>query len=408
MESKEKALFEATRHLRSDISEVNKYINRDPNYSLDDRLFFAWLSGNVFEESEKKAALLQMSTQEAADYVTKLVADLLNDEKGSKFAIITTSEYIGQGTYGCIYSPPGCIDKKYNKLYSNNQYVMKLTNNKSGNREFEISIKLKQLDPKQEYFIYSIVKCEPDIRYIPYRCDSFNPLDMSALILLNGGIQIDNSKSKYFIKYNTYDFPNKIYFQLFEALYILEKAKIYHNDIAFRNILVNNKNQVRIIDFGEAIFDNHSKNIEKWLKEREEESELLFLDDPDKNPYPLFLAIYFHDIEDNKEYYIHYESSLKRYNKKYIRGGKGDLIHKWSKLSRKEIMDTLILPNLFKIDIYILSKLLYSGVSDKYLLYKCLDPDPSKQLSPSQAMEYMYPFEKYVNSDIRKIIMNFT
>lgn len=241
-------------------------------------------------------------------------------------------KYISKGRYGCVYQPPISLDNTLNKKYANYNYVMKVTTNSEASDELLIATSLKLLDPFQEYFIYPTIKCLVDPRFKPKEC---NPKYMYGLISRFGGSSLKRIENN--------DDLLKIYTHLQKALNLLRNAEIIHHDISSANILIDEKKNARIIDFGMATVSNSPLVIQERLNDQDARHVI-------SEYNPLFYTIYYHDDVDLEIYYEEYEHLLKFFNKDYVKGGKGDLIYEWSKLTKDQILYGLIMPNSDRID----------------------------------------------------------
>ena len=345
-------------------------INKMPNPPLFDRTLNQWLLTGIPDlTSEDLQDLALMPTQTAVKYIVDTVIKHLYPD------ITTEFKLIGKGATGCVYQPAVCVDALDNKKYANPDYVMKLTTNLNGQRELDCALILQVLDARQKYFIYPIAKCIPNIAYTPKDCKG-----SVGLILPLGGKSLDQTNIK------SIEQLWQMYLKLLRCANLLEIAGIVHNDINEDNILLTN-DTVRIIDFGEAIIPSRSKlinDMERYAKPAEIVNKF----------NPLFYTIYFHDRVPIDNYYKAYEYLLKFYNKDYVRGGSNDLITNWYKLSKQQIIDDLITPNLYKIDNYRIAMVVsyqlqkIDGKSDSInkLIHASINPHIDETLLPGELL----------------------
>jgi len=183
---------------------------------------------------------------------------------------------IGAGLYGCVYKPPlKCIDMpKLNKKY--NKDIMKFAvDDPYANAEKYISSIIRDIDPKQEYFIpLSKDQCKVDIKREKKQVDkcekykdddTLNKDKYIGFFIRYGGIALDK-----YIDLNGIDLDNIFKFMLhtYKGLSILHKNNIVHRDLSTSNIVISSDNIARIIDFGQAtIVDKYNKYYKEDIYE---------------------------------------------------------------------------------------------------------------------------------------------
>ena len=194
---------------------------------------------------------------------------------------------ITAGGYGCIFDPPlKCKDKK--EHYDPTK-ISKLMKRKNAIDEYTEITKfkniLKNIPNADKYFIFDITYCKPapltkeDLKDFDKKCSNFrfnerfkaknmqkeNVLDeLLVLNMTNGGIDIDTYLSKkpidieklYNLFFGLKELINK-------AVIPMNKLGVYHFDLKSSNIVINFKNQMRIIDWG---LSGIVKNIAKPVK----------------------------------------------------------------------------------------------------------------------------------------------
>lgn len=170
---------------------------------------------------------------------------------------------IGEGSYGCVYSP-NLVCTKYPR---NDNYVSKLINKKDIYSEFSIvnNFKLNVIDPLQKYLLYPLDNC--NISDIDFKNDNGfvgcnlvkKPLDnlknkntyldtinmnYTNIIMVKGGEPLNS------IEINNIESLLPILIRISLAIYLLNINNICHRDLKLENILINDKDITRIIDFG--------------------------------------------------------------------------------------------------------------------------------------------------------------
>lgn len=181
-------------------------------------------------------------------------------------------EMISKGSYGCVYSPPlPCSDKPTTNVPRTGVVSKVFKDPLKADEEWDESFPLRKIDPKQQYFVYPMLKCKTTKSVV--KANSTNPLtscpftatnqaqtvstygedDMSQLISLNGGQTLYDYMTKRYKEDGGISFKEfiEIMIKVATALTVLnEKAGYAHQDIKPNNILINDKKEVRLIDFG--------------------------------------------------------------------------------------------------------------------------------------------------------------
>ena len=162
---------------------------------------------------------------------------------------------LDEGSYGCIFTPVlQCKNKKEPIRDDNHPPISKLILTDSANLEYSISKIIRQIPLWKNYFVVSESICEPspiqkdkDIS----KCgiiDNHKLSDFRILTMPYGG----KSLNTYRININNFDFMEFV-IHFIEAGAVLNLFGIVHRDIHQGNILVDDEQVPRIIDFNLAI-----------------------------------------------------------------------------------------------------------------------------------------------------------
>lgn len=164
--------------------------------------------------------------------------------------------YVGQGTYGCVFTEPPLKCKSQNSR-NTRKVISKMLNRKYANEEYIESQVWADIDPKQEFSIWADKYCKID----PANIKHDDEMEKCSVSYKNN-IQ---SRRLIFYPYGGQDLyklePNsKIYINLFKGfanllhgISIAHKNNITHMDIKEPNIVVEVKDKeivMRFIDFG--------------------------------------------------------------------------------------------------------------------------------------------------------------
>lgn len=193
---------------------------------------------------------------------------------------------IASGGFGCVFDPAlKCKNK--NDDYDSTK-ISKLMTHKNAIEEYTEIMKFKDILIKipnyKKYFILDVDYCVPgplsseDIKVFDDKCRNFNKMPMFSaenmknenvlkeLLILNmknGGINIEkylskkelNAEKLYILFFGIKDLINN-------AIIPMNKLGVYHFDLKPANIVIDLKNQMRIIDWGLSdIVKNTSKPI---------------------------------------------------------------------------------------------------------------------------------------------------
>jgi serine/threonine protein kinase len=170
--------------------------------------------------------------------------------------MLSGGKLFDEGMYGCIFTPPLDCKKGTTQGVSedDNSQLSKLILTPSANLEFSIGVNIRQIPLWKNYFIVSESICEPapiqkdrDLSKCPILEN--RPLnDFRILNMPYGGLPL----SIYRINLNSFNVMDFI-IHFIEAGAILNLFGIVHRDIHQGNILVDNEQVPRLIDFNLSI-----------------------------------------------------------------------------------------------------------------------------------------------------------
>jgi serine/threonine protein kinase len=186
------------------------------------------------------------------------------------------SSVIGQGTFGCVHSPPmKCkgekeFDASYvSKLIKDANYAAEIENNHNEDMD--------AYDPNNDFHLGHSTMCSPanttENREAIKQCKDFNISDIDQyklIIMKNGGISLAAIENLYKFKPNTV--ANRKYFERFwlsiyriiAGIYTLSENRMIHHDIKSQNIVYDNATgRSNLIDFTNLVEykDNESTGI---------------------------------------------------------------------------------------------------------------------------------------------------
>lgn len=312
---------------------------------------------------------------------------------------------VGNGNFGCIYKPPiPCIDPKDDpSLYDN--LVMKYMTDESAKEELKIADLLHPIDPNYNYFIYltgkkcKVVSKKEDLKKNGCKIIKLKE-NYQGYMIPYGGIPFEDFSQNY---PDLVSIPNywNIFKQLFKAIQILHNEKIIHMDIKDDNILVKSDLHARLIDFGisfsykglneEELYRHiwESMNAQKWapmivyiLSEYSREN----IENMTKDNIIDFL-----EDKIKTTYSKQYEFFSTEYNWK---SNKLDFFKAYATLftlDPKMYVKNIIIPNLGKIDIYMLAKSMKLE-----LLYDI----PKNKMGSEQFKTFIYLLDQMHHIDI--------
>lgn len=173
---------------------------------------------------------------------------------------------VGQGVYGCTFDPaPPCAGGPVFKKFSGRDPVGKVVS-EDPTGELAIGKKIMALPLASAYFALPSAACKPMMPILDPEAkgcrvitESGEGTKFSMMIMPDGGIPI--------MKYASNDLRRlatnykKIFIHLLEGAVIYQNAGYVHNDIHMGNILVDDKDVARYIDFGLAF---RPDDVKKW------------------------------------------------------------------------------------------------------------------------------------------------
>jgi hypothetical protein len=175
---------------------------------------------------------------------------------------------IASGSYGCVFYPSIKCKNKNSKSVGVSKLMLKKDAEKEYNDILEIRKKVSAIPNYNNYFILAFEKCGPeklssqDMENMNEKCKRFlhaktkiqdyeiinipyggNDID----VYLRGGISIQK-----FLTLN-----RSLKTTLVNGVIPMNNLDIYHLDLKIDNFLINDKNQIKIIDWGFTIFHNN-------------------------------------------------------------------------------------------------------------------------------------------------------
>jgi len=170
--------------------------------------------------------------------------------------MLSGGKLFDEGMYGCIFTPPLKCKNKTKQAFEETDFpaLSKLILKDAANIEYAISKVIRQIPLWKNYFVVSESICEPADIQKEKELDNCFILDehkLSDFRILNmpyGGVPLNT----YRINLLTFDFFNFV-IHFIESAALLNLFGIVHRDIHQGNILVDNNDVPRIIDFNLAI-----------------------------------------------------------------------------------------------------------------------------------------------------------
>lgn len=172
---------------------------------------------------------------------------------------------LGAGVHGCTFEPaPRCAGGDVFRTIDGKPAVGKITDD-DPREELEIGRAIMALPLARQYFALPSVGCRPADRYEDpesRRCGVITEAGLttrlSLLIMPEAGKQLgkwDHDLPRLAANYT------RIFIHLLEGMLIYQKAGYVHNDIHMGNVLVDDDNVARFIDFGIAF---RPAEVSRW------------------------------------------------------------------------------------------------------------------------------------------------
>jgi serine/threonine protein kinase len=289
------------------------------------------------------------------------------------------SVIVSHGRYGLIICPPVTTDKKY----QSKDYVLKYTKRELITKEYMISQMLRKYDPDGDLFVLAEKDTlrEENLSQFPevkqLYLTELAERDPSENISRVGDLQSPPNETKFGsmilpFRGKSYDINEDITIeelwkrtcQLIKILSILKKINVIHYDLRAANVVIDEKGNLRLLDFGSCFYRNHTEGIITNLLTQIDKCYLA----PE---VAFFVTVLLRDNPNKavrasiEEFYTQYEYLIKYYEPEYRKadpvkighvsdfnnGDKRDFI---SKLYNSSVIDRqrLLNKHLFKIDIY--------------------------------------------------------
>lgn len=172
--------------------------------------------------------------------------------------MLSGGKLLDQGLYGCIFTPP--LACKYKKTQTriekdSDLQLSKLILTEYAKREEAVAQIIHKIPLWKNYFVVSETMCQPAVKQTEKDLPLCVPLDnerlskFRSLVMPYGGVSL-NTRRVNLKTFDLLDFAK----HFIQAGAILNLFGVVHRDIHAGNILVDNEDVPRIIDFNLAIF----------------------------------------------------------------------------------------------------------------------------------------------------------
>lgn len=258
-----------------------------------------------------------------------------------------TNKYGGKqlghdGTFGVAFIPALKCDNT--QVYSKGTIGKLFFKEDEANLTWEIIEKVYKIDPKQKFLLYSSERCdvfrdvaisqEPTLEKLLEKHNVKSRIKFQQHIMRHGGITLKHYLLESYSTTNKIGRAELIYLlqNLFYAVKKLQTYSFIHQDIKFLNIVISNKNRLRLIDFdllnnttefyetpSTKIRDLYNGNVTEEFKEANEKFEAYY----NKNTYIYNSTLEQADYEyvSPPEYYL-FSSYMKYLIRKVKSNGK--------------------------------------------------------------------------------------
>lgn len=256
------------------------------------------------------------------------------------------SKLLGAGDFGCVYHPPLCFSTG-----DPNYLVGKVATSDDVKTELAVSAIIHQCKQCEKYFgVLTGDSCTPLLtEEVLAECKGIRNKP-KELVKSYSSKYLGKSLSDYDFGTTTIDWLYAQFIHLLEALLLLQKMHILHADIKADNILVDDHGHCRIIDFGLAAINPEDK--------RELDRSLY----PRIHPiYPIWYNAYIEVMERLKLSRRHYEDIYSSYLPEAQDIVRGDPLGELKlKAQTNAFAREVVLPNIYKVDVYSLALLIKS------------------------------------------------
>jgi len=172
---------------------------------------------------------------------------------------------LGQGVYGCVFEPmPRCAGGQALRQIAGMPAVGKITVEDPVD-ELEIGKAIMQLPMASAYFAVATASCrpempvdDPDVRSCKVITEEGGSTRLSMLMMPAAGQQLLRWSQN---KVRLADQYMRVFIHLLEGMILYQRAGIVHNDIHMGNILLDDRDVARYIDFGLAFRMDH---VKRW------------------------------------------------------------------------------------------------------------------------------------------------
>ena len=208
--------------------------------------------------------------------------------------------YIGSGVYGCTFRPPLLCEGETALKPSVKGMVTKLQNKDNTMREMNIFQHIRVIPLARNYFVYSSDErpCqpselnkghEPDLKY----CDLINTYSLRGLWMYRmpyGGpitlSRLSFNPARELAEFNFWKFGK----HLLEAATLLLVNGIVHFDLHAGNIVIDDDDVPRVIDWGKALEGPYATGDELMTQIQNRKFDVRYTQEPPE--IPLFVAQY--------------------------------------------------------------------------------------------------------------------